>query len=120
MPKISIIIPAYNVGKYIEECLESARNQTLKDIEIVVVNDGSTDNTGDVIAQEASKDSRIQVVTNHPNMGTHRTRMAEPKPLPESILSSSMVMMRSSQTCASNLFRSYHCILQMFFISASQ
>ena len=66
MPKISIIIPAYNVGKYIEECLESARNQTLKDIEIVVVNDGSTDNTGDVIAQEASKDSRIQVVTNHP------------------------------------------------------
>lgn len=76
MPKISIIIPAYNVGKYIEECLESARNQTLKDIEIVVVNDGSTDNTGDVIAQEASKDSRIQVVTNHPNMGTHRTRMA--------------------------------------------
>ena len=69
MPKISIIIPAYNVGKYIEECLESARNQTLKDIEIVVVNDGSTDNTGDVIAQEASKDSRIQVVTNHPQYG---------------------------------------------------
>ena len=120
MPKISIIIPAYNVGKYIEECLESARNQTLKDIEIVVVNDGSTDNTGDVIAQEASKDSRIQVVTNHPNMGTHRTRMAGAEAATGEYSSSSMVMMRSSQTCASNLFRSYHCILQMFFISASQ
>lgn len=43
--KISVIIPAYNVEKYINRCLESIISQTLKDIEIIVVNDGSTDST---------------------------------------------------------------------------
>lgn len=43
MPKISVIIPVYNVENYIEKCLDSVINQTLKDIEIIIVNDGSTD-----------------------------------------------------------------------------
>lgn len=51
MPKISIIIPAYNTGKYLEKCLNSLVHQTLDDIEILVVDDGSTDNTS-IIAQE--------------------------------------------------------------------
>ena len=76
MPKISIVIPAYNVGDYLQECLDSVRNQTFSDIEAIVVNDASPDNVGEVAAQAAAQDARIRVVTNNPNMGTHRTRMA--------------------------------------------
>ena len=47
--KVSIVVPVYNVEKYIDRCLESLVNQTLKDIEIIVVNDGSTDNSKEVI-----------------------------------------------------------------------
>ena len=43
MPKVSIIVPVYNVEEYLERCLDSLVNQTLKDIEIIIVNDGSTD-----------------------------------------------------------------------------
>lgn len=45
MPKVSIIVPIYNVEGYIEKCLETLINQTLEDIEIILVNDGSTDNS---------------------------------------------------------------------------
>ena len=44
-PKISVIVPVYNVEKYLAECLDSIVNQTLKEIEIICVNDGSTDNS---------------------------------------------------------------------------
>lgn len=49
MPKVSIIVPVYNVEKYLEKCLNSLVNQTLKDIEIIVVNDGSPDKSQDII-----------------------------------------------------------------------
>ena len=49
MPKISVIIPIYNSEKYLEECLDSILNQTLKDIEIIVIDDGSTDNSRQII-----------------------------------------------------------------------
>lgn len=54
MPKVSVIVPVYNVEKYIERCLESLVKQTLQDIEIIVVNDGSTDNS-EVIIKEYEK-----------------------------------------------------------------
>jgi glycosyltransferase involved in cell wall biosynthesis len=60
MCKVSIIIPAYNVSAYIERCIQSALNQTFKDIQIIVVNDGSTDNTVSII--EKFVDNRILVV----------------------------------------------------------
>lgn len=68
MLKVSIIIPVYNTEKYIERCIESALNQTLKDIEIIVINDGSTDNSKQIINNYKSKDNRIRTVhfnTNH-------------------------------------------------------
>lgn len=49
MPKVSIIVPVYNVEKYVEKCIQSLINQTLKDIEIIIVNDGSTDNSSKII-----------------------------------------------------------------------
>ncbi|MGN0018457.1 MAG: glycosyltransferase [Candidatus Gastranaerophilaceae bacterium] len=63
MAKVSIIIPVYNVEQYLERCLETVINQTLKDIEIILVNDGSTDNSVDICNRYAQKDSRIKVVT---------------------------------------------------------
>lgn len=58
-PKVSVIIPAYNVEKYLEECLLSVINQTLKDIEIIIINDGSTDKTHDIINLYKKRDIRI-------------------------------------------------------------
>ena len=62
MPKISIIVPVYNVEKYLKECLDSIVNQTLKDIEIICVNDGSTDNSLDIIKDYASRDERVKYI----------------------------------------------------------
>ena len=63
--KISVIIPAYNVEKYINRCLESIISQTLKDIEIIVVNDGSTDSTLKKIALFMEKDERIKLINKN-------------------------------------------------------
>ena len=63
MPKVSVIIPVYNVEKYLRQCLDSVVNQTLKDIEIICVNDGSTDNSLEILEEYASKDSRIKIIT---------------------------------------------------------
>jgi glycosyltransferase EpsH len=61
-PKVSIIIPVYNTEKYLDKCLESVCGQTLKEIEIIVVNDGSTDESQSIIDKFARKDKRIKVV----------------------------------------------------------
>lgn len=62
MPKVSILVPIYNVEKYLEQCIESIINQTLKDIEIILVDDGSPDNCPQMCDNYAKKDSRIKVV----------------------------------------------------------
>ena len=49
MVKLSVIVPCYNVEKYLSECLDSILNQTFEDIEIICINDGSTDNTQDIL-----------------------------------------------------------------------
>ena len=72
-PIISVCIAAYNVGKYIEKCLSSVVNQTLQNIEIIVVNDGSKDNTLDIIKKFAEKDKRI-IIINQKNQGLGNTR----------------------------------------------
>lgn len=63
MYKVSIIIPVYNVEDYIEECLDSICNQTLEDIEIICVDDGSTDNSSSILNNYAKTDSRIKIFT---------------------------------------------------------
>lgn len=61
-PKISIVIPIYNVERYLEECLTSVTKQTLKEIEIIAVDDGSTDSSGKILDSFAAKDKRIKAI----------------------------------------------------------
>lgn len=68
MPKVSIIVPIYNVEQYLRECMDSVVNQTLKDIEIICVNDGSTDSSLSIIKEYAQKDNRIKII-DKPNSG---------------------------------------------------
>ena len=68
-PKISVIIPVYNVEEYLSACLDSIAKQTLKDIEIILVNDGSTDNSGNIANQYAVKYSFI-LIHKEKNEGT--------------------------------------------------
>lgn len=70
---ISIIIPAYNVEKYIEKCINSVLNQSYKNIEIVLVNDGSTDNTQNIIDGFTEKDNRLKIIHKE-NTGVSDTR----------------------------------------------
>ena len=61
-PKVSIIMPSLNVGPFIRECIDSAVNQTLTDIEILCVDAGSTDGTLEILQQYKEKDPRVQVI----------------------------------------------------------
>jgi glycosyltransferase involved in cell wall biosynthesis len=63
MIDISVIVPVYNVEKYLPKCLDSIINQTLRTIEIICVNDGSTDNSGNILNHYAAIDSRIKVLS---------------------------------------------------------
>lgn len=71
--KVSIIIPAYNVEKYIHRAIESSINQTYNNIEILIVDDGSTDNTWNIISSYCKKDKRI-IAEKQPNQGVSSAR----------------------------------------------
>lgn len=75
MAEISVIIPVYNVEKYIKECLDSLIRQTFANIEIICVNDGSTDNSLLTLEEYAQKDSRIKVISQE-NLGVSEARNA--------------------------------------------
>ena len=73
MPKVSVIIPVYNTEKYLAQCLDSVINQTMRELEIICVNDGSTDNSLRVLNAYAEKDSRIIVIDqSNTNAGAAR------------------------------------------------
>ena len=61
-PKVSVIVPVYNVERYLRRCLDSLVNQTLEEIEIILINDGSTDGSLSILEEYALKDSRIRVI----------------------------------------------------------
>lgn len=81
MIKVSVIIPVFNTEKYISKCLSSLVNQTLDDIEIICVNDGSTDNSLEIIEKIANNDARIKIINQeHKKQGAARNsglRIAE-------------------------------------------
>ena len=67
-PSVSVLVPIYNVERYLPQCLEALCSQTLRDLEIVAVNDGSTDGSLSVLQEWARKDERI-VIVDKPNSG---------------------------------------------------
>ena len=73
MVKVSIIVPVYNVANYLEQCLDSIVNQTLYDVEIIIVNDGSTDNSEDICRQYVANDNRVKLI-NQDNQGLAAAR----------------------------------------------
>jgi len=83
MADVSVIIPVYNSGKHLEECIQSVCNQTLRDIEILCVDDGSTDDSFSILEGFAKKDPRVKVITQE-NAGAgaarnHGLRLAQGK-----------------------------------------
>ena len=68
MPKISVIIPVYNGEKYLKECLDSILSQTMSDIEVICINDGSTDDSLKILSEYQNKDRRIKII-NQSNQG---------------------------------------------------
>lgn len=61
-PLVSVIVPVYNTSKYLRQCLDSIQAQTLKEIEIICVDDGSTDNSLEILLEKELKDPRIRIL----------------------------------------------------------
>ena len=59
-PKISVIVPVYNVEKYLHRCIDSILTQTFTDFEVLLINDGSKDRSGEICDEYAKKDSRVK------------------------------------------------------------
>lgn len=71
-PEISVVMSVYNGGAYLAEAIESILGQTFADFEFIIVNDGSSDNTGDILKEYSLKDSRIKIIS-HENQGLTRS-----------------------------------------------
>lgn len=72
--KVTIIIPVYNSEKYLKQCLDSVINQTLEKIEIICIDDKSTDNSLNILKEYRNNDKRIKIIENSGNKGTGYTR----------------------------------------------
>lgn len=73
-PKVSVVMPAYNMERYIGEAIRSVQNQTYSNWELLVVDDGSDDSTCDIVEQIAAVDGRIRLIRNEKNIGVAQTR----------------------------------------------
>lgn len=71
--KVSVIVPVYNVENYLRRCIESLLNQTIKDIEVIAINDGSTDSSLDILKEYSNKDNRIKIIDKE-NNGVSKAR----------------------------------------------
>lgn len=102
MEKVSVIVPVYNVEEYLEECLESIINQTYGELEIICINDCSTDGSLAVLKEYEQKDSRVVILENEKNGGLAYTRNAGI----ESAMGEYILFVDSDDTIALNLVES--------------
>lgn len=73
-PLVSVIMPAYNAEPYIEEAVLSVLNQTVSDLELIVIDDGSMDRSREIVEDLAKRDCRVRLIANEENMGVAKTR----------------------------------------------
>ena len=73
-PIITTIIPCYNIDKYIKRCIKSIQNQSYKNLDIIIINDNSTDNSLKIITDLSITDKRITIINNHSNLGQGKCR----------------------------------------------
>ena len=73
--KISVVVPAYNVEKYLERCLDSILEQSYSNLEVIVVDDGSTDGTGKIVQRYMDADERIVSINHGENRGLFQARI---------------------------------------------
>ena len=73
-PLVSIVIPVYKAEEYIGKCIESLQNQTYSNLQIILIEDSSPDNSGQICDDYAAKDDRITVIHHERNMGVSKTR----------------------------------------------
>ncbi len=73
-PEVTIILPAYNGGKWISRAIKSALSQTFDDFEFIIINDGSSDDTEAIVLRSAGNDPRIRFLKNERNLGVQKTR----------------------------------------------
>ncbi len=82
--KVSVILPVYNVSEYLRQCMDSIVGQTLKDIEIICVDDGSTDDSLEILKEYEAKDKRVKVIEQK-NAGAELPEIMVWQSLPENI-----------------------------------
>lgn len=103
MPKVSIIVPVYNVEKYLSECINSIVNQSLKDIEIILVDDGSPDSCPQIIDEYAAKDNRVVAI--HKENGGYATAINKGL---EVAKSKYIGIVESDDWCSLNMYETLH------------
>ena len=74
-PKISVLIPVCNTAKFLPACLDNLLSQSMPDFEVIAVNDASTDNALEILAEYAAKDSRIRIISHEKNKGLLAARV---------------------------------------------
>lgn len=74
MPQVSVLVAVYNASRYLSQCLDSLLSQTLRDIEVICIDDASTDNSYEILSSYASRDNRIRLLRNETNIGQALSR----------------------------------------------
>lgn len=113
MVDISIIIPAYNAEKYIRDCMNSVLNQTFKNIEIICIDDGSTDSTGKILDEYSLKDSRITVI-HQENRGQTKGR----KVGIEKAIGKYIAFVDSDDWLDSHMYEEMYCLAEEYNVEA--